>query len=234
VDPDPASAEEWVAFALQSNFDIQVALNARDAARNNSLAAKSEHLPTVDLSLAYLDSQTDVDQKIEGVGRRPEYPNDQERTAIALNLTVPIYSGGFISANRRQALAFYDAQRAGYDDTVRTVTQETRALHIRVVADVATYAARAQAVTSTKSALEAAEVGYEVGTRNVVDVLNAQREYFSAIRDYANSIVDYVQDLILLKRVAGTLNPGDIYELNRWLVPPAPATLTGNPPAASS
>jgi outer membrane protein len=234
VDPDPVQADEWVTFALQNNFDIQVALSARDAARNNSQAARSEHLPKVDLSLSYLDSETDVDQKIAGVGRRPEFPNNQERTAVALNLFMPLYSGGFISANRRQAEAFFDAQRSTYDNTVRTVTQETRALHIRVVADVATTAARAQAVTSTKSALEAAEVGYEVGTRNVVDVLNAQREYFSALRDYENSIVDYVQDLFLLKRLAGTLSPADIYELNRWLVQPAPATLTGNTPAGQS
>jgi len=234
ADPDPATADAWVTFALQNNFDIQVALNARDAARNNSQAARAEHLPTVDLALTYLDSNTDVDQKIAGIGRRPEYPNDQERTAIALNLTMPIYTGGYISANRRQAEAFFDASRASYDDTVRTVTQETRALHIRVVADVATYTAREQAVTSTKSALEAAEVGYEVGTRNVVDVLNAQREYFSAVRDYENSIVDYVQDLFLLKRLTGTLSPADIYELNRWLVQPAPATLTGTAPAGQS
>jgi outer membrane protein len=140
---------------------------------------------------------------------------------------VPIYSGGLVSANRRQASAQFDAQQAGYDLAVRTVTQETRALHIQVRADVATRVARAQAVTSTKSALEAAEVGYEVGTRNVVDVLNAQREYFSAVRDYANSTVDYVQDLFLLKRLTGTLSPGDIYELNRWLVEAPPATLSG-------
>jgi outer membrane protein len=236
VDPDPVQADEWVTFALQNNFDIQVALNARDAARNNSQAARSEHLPTVDLSLSYLDSDTDVEQtqRAEQGVRRSDFPNNQERTVVALNLFMPLYSGGFISANRRQAEAFFDAQRSTYDNTVRTVTQETRALHIRVVADVATTAARAQAVTSTKSALEAAEVGYEVGTRNVVDVLNAQREYFSALRDYENSIVDYVQDLFLLKRLAGTLSPADIYELNRWLVQPAPATLTGNSPAGQS
>jgi outer membrane protein len=227
VDPEPANADDWVDFALRNNYDIQVALNARDAAREDSRAAASEHLPTVDLSLSYLDSSSDINQEDKIGGGTVEFPNDQERSVVALNLTMPLYTGGFLSANRRQAAAFYDAQKAGYEDTVRTVTQETRALHIRVLANVATYAARAQAVTSTKSALEAAEVGYEVGTRNVVDVLNAQREYFSAIRDYENSIIDYVQGLILLKRLAGTLSPADIYELNRWLVQPAAPTLTG-------
>lgn len=229
--PDPVAADDWVMHALAHNFDIRAAGFGRDAAQRGARAAASEHLPRVDLAFGYQDSRTDVDQVVKGVGRRPEYPNDQERTSIALNLTVPLYSGGLISANRRQAAAVYDAQQAGYDLAVRTVTQETRALHIRVAADVATNAARAQAVTSTKSALEAAEVGYEVGTRNVVDVLNAQREHYSAIRDYENSTVDYVQDLILLKRLVGSLSPGDIYELNRWLAAPAPATLSGAAPS---
>jgi outer membrane protein len=226
-DPDPVGEDDWVSFALTNNLDIQAAAFGRDAAQRGARAAASEHLPRLDLTFGYADSSTDVDQTVKGVGRRPEYPNDQERTTVALNLTVPIYSGGLVSANRRQASAQFDAQQAGYDLAVRTVTQETRALHIQVRADVATRVARAQAVTSTKSALEAAEVGYEVGTRNVVDVLNAQREYFSAVRDYANSTVDYVQDLFLLKRLTGTLSPGDIYELNRWLVEAPPATLSG-------
>ncbi|MGA0839003.1 MAG: TolC family outer membrane protein [Pseudomonadales bacterium] len=233
-DPDPVGEDAWVSFALANNLDIQAAALGRDAARGGARAAASEHLPRLDLTFGYADSSTDVDQTVKGVGRRPEYPNDQERTTVALNLTVPIYSGGYISANRRQAAAQFDAQQAGYDLAVRTVTQETRALHIQVRADVATRAARAQAVTSTKSALEAAEVGYEVGTRNVVDVLNAQREHFSAVRDYANSTVDYVQDLFFLKRLTGTLSPGDIYELNRWLVEPPPASLSGAQSAAPS
>lgn len=232
--PDPVAADQWVMHALSHNLDIRAAALGRDAAQRGSRAAASEHLPRVDLAFGYQDSRTDVDQLVKGVGRRPEYPNDQERTSIALNLTVPLYSGGLISANRRQAAAVFDAQQAGYDLAVRTVTQETRALHIRVAADVATNAARAQAVTSTKSALEAAEVGYEVGTRNVVDVLNAQREHYSAVRDYENSTVDYVQDLILLKRLIGSLSPGDVYELNRWLAAPAPATLSGAAPNSAS
>jgi outer membrane protein len=234
VDPEPASADDWVAFALANNYDIRVAENARDAAHENSRAAASEHLPKVDLAYTYLDSSSDIEQEDKIGGGIAAFPNDQDRGVVSLNLTMPVYTGGFLSANRRQAAANYDSQKAGYEDTVRTVTQETRAVHIQVVANVATYAARAQAVTSTKSALEAAEVGYEVGTRNVVDVLEAQRLYYSAIRDYENSVIDYVQSLTALKRLAGTLAPTDIYDLNRWLVQPAPATLNSTTPARPS
>jgi outer membrane protein len=103
-----------------------------------------------------------------------------------------------------------------------------------VTSDVARSKARAQAVTSTRSALEAAEVGYDVGTRNVVDVLNAQQAFFSAVRDYENSIIDYVIDLAQLKRLAGTLSPEDIYDLNQWLeAPPDPSASGADSEAAT-
>jgi outer membrane protein len=227
VEPDPPAGDAWVEFAQLNNFDIQVARYSRDAAQRGARAAASEHLPKVDLALTYTDNATDVVQRNLNTGVRSTFPTDQERTVVALNVSVPIYTGGFTSAARRQAAAVYDTRLAGYEGTVRLVTQETRALHIRVMSAVAISRARAQAVTSTRSALEAAEVGYNVGTRNVVDVLLAQREYFSAVRDYENSIIDYVQDLALLKRLAGTLSPDDIYELNRWLYQPPATTASG-------
>jgi outer membrane protein len=228
VDPDPVAGDAWVEFARQNNLDIQVAQRARDAAQRGARAAASEHLPKVDLSLSYADATTDVSQKNVISGDRVDFPNDQERGFVALNVTVPLYTGGFTSAARRQADARADTQQAGYEGTVRNIIQETRALHIRVMSGVARSAARAQAVTSTRSALEAAEVGYEVGTRNVVDVLNAQREYFLAVRDYESTILDYVQDQVRLKRRAGTLTPADVYELNRWLVAPPPPSINGD------
>ncbi len=227
VNPDPSGSDDWVRFAQENNFDIKVAEHARDAAQRGARAAASEHLPSVDLSLSYTDSSSDIMREDLIAGTETDFPSDEERGVVALNLTVPIFTGGLTSASRRQAAARYDGQIANFQGTVRTVTQETRASHIQVLSDVARTNARAQAVTSTQSALEAAEVGYSVGTRNVVDVLRAQQEYFSAVRDYENSIIDYVIDLAGLKRLAGTLKPEDVYELNRWLVKPPDPTLTG-------
>lgn len=231
-DPDPAQGEEWVQFARDHNFDIKVAMFGREAAQRGARAAASEHLPTVDLALSYEDSSSDVvRENLVGNGGIERFPNDEEQGVVALSVTVPIFTGGFTSANRRQTAALYDAQIAAYQGTVRRVTQETRARHIQVLSDVARTRARAQAVTSTRSALEAAEVGYDVGTRNVVDVLRAQQEFFSAVRDYENSKIDYVVDLTDLKRLAGTLSPEDVYELNRWLAEPPDPTLSGEDPA---
>ena len=93
-----------------------------------------------------------------------------------------------------------------------------------VSSDVARVNARKQAIKSTQSALDATVAGYEVGTRNIVDVLNAQNAVFSAQRDYANSRYDYVLNSMRLKENAGTLSPEDIAALETFLVEPEAAS----------
>jgi len=227
VDPQPVDSAAWVDFAREGNLDIQVAAFARNASQRAARAAFSDHLPRVDLSLSYSDSDTDVVQDNLITDITSEFPNNQERGVLAINFTLPVFTGGRTSANRRQAAARHDAQISNFEGTVRNVTQQTRALFIQVTTDVARSRARAQAVTSTRSALEAAEVGYDVGTRNVVDVLDARQNFFSAVRDFENSLVDYVQDFARLKRQAGTLSPEDVYDLNGWLRTPPEQSLMG-------
>ena len=96
--------------------------------------------------------------------------------------------------------------------------QNIRSLFRKVKTDVLNIKARKQAIVSAESALEATQTGYKVGTRNIVEVLNAQRTLFQTQRDYANARYDYIQNLLNLKFFAGTLNEGDIQQLNSWLV----------------
>ena len=96
-----------------------------------------------------------------------------------------------------------------------------------VVSDVSRVMARKQSIVSSQSALDATQAGYEVGTRNIVDVLNAQNNLFAAQRDYANSRYDFVINSLRLKEVAGTLSPEDIARLEGFLLPPAAPTASG-------
>lgn len=231
-DPTPDAMAEWVQFALEHNADIQVARQQREVAQDEARAAASEHLPSVALQLTYQDTTTDVTRRVltgDNAGSIDRFPADGKDTTLTVNFSVPVFAGGAISANRRRAAARHDSQVQLYDATVRQVTQNTRALHISVRRNVARTRARAQAIVSARSALEAAETGYEVGTRNIVDVLNAQRLLFSAIRDEANSTLDFVIDVINLKRQAGLLTPADLLELNRWLEEPPPPTAPPGP-----
>lgn len=227
INPEPVDREAWVEFARLNSLDVRVAEHARDAAQQGAKAARAVHLPKINLGVSYRDARTDVSQQELLTGIKADFPNDQKQSVAFVEVTLPLFSGGFISATRRQAVAFYDTQKASYAGIVRNTTQQTAALHVRVVSDVARSRAREQAVMSTQSALQAAETGFQVGTRNAVDVLRAQETHFSAVRDYDNSIVDYVQNLIRLKRLVGTLAPEDVYELNGWLERPETVTLSG-------
>jgi outer membrane protein len=100
----------------------------------------------------------------------------------------------------------------------RDNTQATRNAYRSVETDVLAVAARAQAIVSAQSALEATQVGAEVGTRNVVDVVLSQRTLFQAQRDYANARFNYVMDTLELKQAAGVISPQDVIDLNAWLV----------------
>jgi len=228
VDPEPSDVDDWVRFACEHNADIELAGDARDVARKSARAAQSEHLPTLNFTATFSDAETSVNQDDLDTGFTTEFDQNNRQNQFAINLTMPLYTGGSNSANRRQAWAQYESEAETYAATVRDVTQQTRAFYISVVRDVARTRARERAITSSRSALEAAETGYEVGTRNVVDVLDAQRNLFSAIRDHSNSIIDYVLDVVALKRRAGTLTPTAVFELNRWLEKPPPPSKRGN------
>lgn len=223
-DPEPASREQWVDMALKGNFLVKTAEYAAEAARDASQAAKYEHLPKVTGSITALDTSADDDIDDNKTGL--SYPTYQDRdgSTFTITMNVPLYAGGGISAQRRQAYAQSIAARETYTAVTRDTIQLTRSLHLAVVTDVQRVKARKQAIVSAQSALDATQAGYEVGTRNIVDVLDSQRILFGAIRDYANTRYDFVLRLLRLRKQAGILSPGDVEALNKWLVEPGAAT----------
>jgi outer membrane protein len=231
TNPDPMDKDQWVEFALTNNYDLKVAKAARDVSHNQAKSSKYEHMPKLTARLGYDDTHTNVNT-IENVQNAfigsNSFENDVDGTSISVTLSMPIYAGGAISANSRRAYEQYNASVENYAGTMRTTVQTTRAFHLTVETDVARTAARKQAITSSQSALDATQAGYEVGTRNIVDVLNVQQSLYSAIRDYANTRYNYIVNMLKLKQLAGTLSPQDIYDLNKWLETPVAATASDN------
>lgn len=223
VPPSPAKREDWVELALQGNYALKSSQYASEAARQNSEAYKAQHYPKLTGSISMYDNSTDGDNHNNVTGDVYPFSSDVDGTTYMLRLSMPLYSGGRISAQRRQTLEQYNAARESQTATMRNTIQATRSLHLAVVTNVERVKARKQALISAQSALDATQAGYEVGTRNVVDVLTAQRVKFQAQRDYANTRYDYVIQLLALRRQAGMLSPEDIEVLNRWLTePPTP------------
>lgn len=224
INPDPMQRDEWVQFALKNNNALKAAIYQAEAAHQTATSQKMNHAPTVTGSVVYNDSEQDGDLSDNISGNDYPFDNNSDGYTWSIRLNVPLFSGGYVSASRRQAYEQYNVALQNKIERQRTVIQNARASHITVVNDVQRVKARQQAIISTSSALDATQAGYEVGTRNIVDVLQAQRSLYSSIRDYANSRYDYVINMLKLKRAAGTLTPQDVYDINKWLVMPGSPT----------
>lgn len=217
--PMPTERSAWVDFALENNFELAAVRFAEEAARKNAQSRQMGHAPRVTAQVSYSESDTSGTVTPPNAFNLP--PNsDGEDESFQIRLDMPLYAGGSISANRRRAAEQFNVARENRISMTRNTITASRSLHMTVSSDVARVKARKRAIKSTQSALDATVAGYEVGTRNIVDVLNAQNAVFAAQRDYANSRYDYVLNSMRLKENAGTLSPEDIAVLEAFLVEP--------------
>ena len=201
------AASEWVDAGLSKYAGIQLAQEGVNAAEYTRKAGWSNYAPVINAQWSYTDGEQVVGSNVV----------DGTTTSLALTATIPLFAGGSNYAKAKQAAARSTEASANLDLQQRTVKNNIRSLYRKVQTDVLTVKARNRATVSSRSALEATETGYQVGTRNIVEVLNAQRNLFSAQRDYANARYDYIIDLLNLKFFAGSLAEADIQALNAWL-----------------
>ncbi len=207
------SLNDWEQQAENNNLAIAAAEYNLEASQKNLKARKSDHLPTIDFSGQFGHSVTApiTSQGIQIGG------GASDRTSLALSLNIPIYSGGAVASRRRAAEYNVVSAQESLNFTERQLTQNIRNAYRRVNTDVLVIAQRQQSITSAQSALDATELGAEVGTRNIVEVLLARENLFRALRQYADARYNYVIDSLILRQVAGILTPQDIIELNEWL-----------------
>ncbi|MCY4263866.1 MAG: TolC family outer membrane protein [Gammaproteobacteria bacterium] len=205
---------EWEQQAKNSSLAIAAAEFTLDASRKTLQARKSDHLPTIAFSGQFAHDVTApiVNQGIQIGG------GAFDRTALTLSVQVPLFQGGALNSRRRQAEYDVLAARESLELTKRQLTQNIRNAYRRVNTDVLVIAQRQQSIISSQTALDATELGAEVGTRNIVEVLLARQNLYRALRDYADARFNYVLDSLILKQVAGILTPQDVVELNQWLV----------------
>ncbi len=215
--PEPLNLDKWIQFAQQHNYDIKVAEYGQKAALQAARAAGAEHFPKITVNAGFDQTHSDIERNNTIRDNVENLEIDTTEGTVSLNLNMPLFAGGGISAARRKAYAEYDKANEEYLGAKRNTIQDTRAQYINVMTSIARVNAGKQAVISSRASLEATEAGYEVGTRNIVDVLDAVRTLHSAIKDYANARLDYVLANLRLKRRAGTLSPEDLIQLNQWL-----------------
>ena len=231
--PTPNKAEDWVAFAAENNLSIKLAEQVAEAANQNAKAKKAAIAPTIKATLNYRDSEIDTDNFVSGNSPESSF-SYFDGTSAEITLDLPIWAGGLKQAERREAGFQRVRDQANLIAAKRSAFRDARSSFLTTVADTARVNARRLAITSAESALDATEAGYDAGTRNIVDLLNAQRDLFRTQRDYANTRYDFIINSLGLKRAAGILAPSDIYELNNWLVEPEISLQANRLPTASN
>ena len=217
--PFPNSKEDWVNLALKNNYQLKASYLRKDAAKSNARSAASNHLPKIDIVGSGSDSETNQ-FNYEGFsinGQGIPVPAVTGRRNYAIQLSVPIFQGGAVTSRRKQAYSQYNQADENTLFTERRIIQEVRSQFSNVNTLVANVNAQKQAVISATSALEATQVGYKVGTRNVVDLLQAEKNLYSAEKNLANAKYDYILANLRLALAAGTIDPGDIIEINNLL-----------------
>ncbi|MBA4288892.1 MAG: channel protein TolC [Pseudomonas sp.] len=215
--PTPNDAKAWVDTAAAQNLNLQASNFAVEAAEETLRQRKSGHAPTLDAVASYQKGDNDSLGFSNNAGTINRISGDVEQRSIGLQLNIPLYSGGLTSSQVRESYQRLNQSEQLRESLRRQVVQNTRNLHRAVNTDVETVQARKQSIISNQSALEATEIGYQVGTRNIVDVLDAQRELYSSVRNYNNARYDYILNNLRLKQAAGTLNPDDLAALEQYL-----------------
>jgi outer membrane protein len=206
--PDPEDKQQWVDKSLNENLSLLAAQFGRVAAERNVGAQRSGHYPSLDLNANRNFSET------EG----SNFPlQERTRTEVGITLSIPIYEGGIVSARTKEAVFRRDAARENEEAVRRQVVQQARNAYQNVIADISRVKALQQALVSSQAAYEATVAGFEVGTRNSVEVLVSLRNTFAAQRDYAQTRYDYLLDTLRLKQAAGNLSVADLQAINRWL-----------------
>lgn len=223
--PDPTSEDQWVSTALEQNLRVISARLATDIAKQDVNVARSGHLPTIDLVAGRRSSDVTGDQTITNpaIGGIPEqrstYPADSNSTdnSIGLQVTVPIYSGGNTSSQIRQRVYLHRAARERLERANRETERAARDAYLGVLSEMSRVKALKQALESSKTALQATEAGFEVGTRTTVDVLDSRRRLFEAQTNYSRSRYDYILNVLQLQLATGTLKKEDLVEINGYL-----------------
>jgi len=208
VRPTPENPDQWVENAQKQNLQLAAAEAGVEVARQEMKRRESGHLPTLDLFASHSWSDN---------SNLPFYGSESVGNVVGVQLNVPIFSGGATWASGREGAFLYEAAQQNLEAQRRATIRQTREAYLGVEAGISQVQARKQALASAQTALEATQTGYRVGTRTAIDVLNSQRQRYAAQRDYANSRYNYILATLNLKQAAGTLNEGDLQQVNGWL-----------------
>jgi outer membrane protein len=214
--PEPQDEAQWVERSMEQNLALVSSRLAADIARDNVRIAFGGHLPKLDLvaSKSNTDQTSPINFSSGNVGIRT---NNSDDTSYALQVTMPLFSGGAAQSRVRQTEYQWQAARERLTRVSRQTERQARDAYLGVISEISRVNALRQALESSRTALRATEAGYEVGTRTAVDVLESRRALAVAETNYSRSRYDYILNVMRLRLASGTLDRTTLDEVNTWL-----------------
>lgn len=209
--PAPDDVGVWVDGADQSHPSVRKTRLALDIARLETERARAASAPTVDLVGSVGANRT--------LGTATSTPGNTTNTSIGLQLKMPLYTGGAIQNRIKETLSLEEKARNDLEAARRGVAQGTRVAFFGLRSGRAQVSALEAAESSSKLALEATQLGYRVGVRVNLDVLNAQTQLYQTQRDLARARYDVVVNGLRLRQASGQLRADDVNAVNMLLAP---------------
>jgi outer membrane protein len=214
--PNPADERSWIDLAMGQNLALISSRLDEQIARDEISFRRTGHYPTIDLVASTGSAETELVRTTPILGTTMA-DSDGDRDSIRLEVSFPIFAGGRTSSRVREAVYLHRASREQLQRVTRETERATRDAYLGVLSEISRVKALEQAVESSRTALEATQAGFDVGTRTIVDVLNSQRALYVAITNYYLSRYVYIGNVLLLKEAAGTLQIQDLEQIDRWL-----------------
>ena len=216
ITPTPNDETSWVDLSMSQNLNLVASRLDEQLARDEISFRRNGHYPSIDFVASSGETDTEADRSFNN-SPFISANSDGSRDSISVQFNVPIFAGGGTTSRVREAVYLHRASREQLQRVTRATERQARDAYLGVISERSRVKALEQAVASSRTALEATEAGFEVGTRTIVDVLNSQFVLYLAITNYYQSRYDYVLNALRLKQAAGTLEVQDLERIDRWL-----------------
>ena len=215
LDPSPNSESSWVDLSLRQNLNLVASRLDEQLARDEISFRRNGHYPSIDLVASTRENQSEGDAIANSIPS--SFDDTTTRDQVSIQITVPLFAGGGVSSRVREAVYLHRASREQLQRVTRETERQARDAYLGVLSEIARVKALDQAVASSRTALQATQAGYEVGTRTIVEVLNSQFSLYVAITNFYQSRYEYIMNALRLKQAAGTLQVQDLEKIDRWL-----------------
>jgi len=210
--PQPSDMKQWVAAAEKDSLAVQIQQANADIAAREVDKQRAGHYPTLDLVANHGYAKTYSSTALGVI--------DTDFTNVGLQLNIPLFAGGLTSSRQREAVANRGAAESGLEASKRSAALAARQYYLGVANGLAQVRALQAALISSQSALESNKLGYEVGVRINIDVLNAENQVYVTRRDLAKATLDTLMAQLRLKAAVGALGDDDVVQINSLLAPP--------------